>query len=93
MGVFHQDTSCRFHATDPPAHISQQNNIAFQTFHGEIFMQRADNRPFGLGDHGIKRRFWDSAAIHNGNHARAATGLQPLVHAIAKEIGAEASAL
>src|SRR6476661_3925567 len=56
-------------------------------------MERADDRTFRFGDDGIKRSLRDRAAIHNGDHARTTTGLQPLIHAVAIEICAKTATL
>src|SRR5579864_4426675 len=93
MCVFHQNSSRALHTADAPAHVTQEHDVALHALHGEVFMQRAYHRALGLGDHGIKIGLRNRTAIHDGHHAGATAGLQPLVHAVAIEVDAEAAAI
>src|SRR6476646_4014927 len=56
-------------------------------------MQGAYDCAFRFGGDGLEGSLRDRASSHNGDHARAATGLQPLIHSVAIEICAKTATL
>ena len=63
-----------------------------KTFDGEIFVHRADDGAFGLGDYGVERVIGDGAAAGDGGEAAAAASAEAMVHLVAMQIGAVAAA-
>ena len=93
VGILHQHAPGTLDAADAPACVAQQNNVALEALDSEIFVQGAHHHAFRLRHYRIEGSLGNSAAIHDGDHARAAPRLEPIVHTIAIEIRAIASTL
>ena len=93
MGIFDQHAS-RF-AFDPansPRSIAQQHDVAGIALDGKVFVERAHDNSFGLGDHGEQRSLWDGAAAGDRGQPCAASRPQLAIDAIAMDVSAVASA-
>ncbi len=80
------------HAANAPGRISEEENIAAQTFDGEVFVHGADHGAFRLGDDGVERVIRNRAAAGDGGEAAAAASAEAMIDLIAMQVGAVAPA-
>ena len=59
---------------------------------GKVFVERADDDAFRLGDHGEQRSLRNGAAAGDGRQPAAAPRAQLAIHAIAMDVSAVAAA-
>ena len=69
-----------------PRRVAQQENVAGQALDGEIFVDRADERAFGLGDDAVLGRLGNRAAGGDRGQPGAAAGPQPAVDLVAVQV-------
>ena len=51
MSIFDEHASrLAFHASDAPRGVAEQHDVAGIALDGEVFVERADDDAFGLGD-------------------------------------------
>jgi len=49
----HHAAGLAFNSADAPRGVAQQDDVVAIAFHGEVFIERADNGAFGLRNHGV----------------------------------------
>src|SRR6266852_9156099 len=76
-----------------PGGISEQNDVASQTFDCEVFVHRTDGDAFRLRDNGIERILGNCAAARDGSKSRAAPWPQNMVDSVAMQIRSIAAPL
>src|SRR5207244_13203452 len=67
MRVFDQHPA-GFHTPDPPGGVSEQDDIARETLHREVFVHGANQRAFGLGKNRIKRSEEHTSELQSPDH-------------------------
>ena len=92
MRIFHAHAS-GFDAADAPRRGAEQEDVAGQALDREILVERADDRPFRLGDDQVIRVLRNRAARRDGGKPRAAPAAHDAVHLIAMQERAAAAAL
>src|SRR5665213_769047 len=92
VGVFDQDTASGLDALDAPTRVAQENDVAGGTIDREVLVECGDLHVFGLKHDGKEGRVGDGAAVGDGDHARAAAGVQDALHTVAKKVSAVTSA-
>ena len=81
-------------AQDAPRRVAELENVARQRLDREVFVERAEERAFGLEQHAVVEHFGNRAAAHDRRHARAFARAHFLVDRIVvHERGAPAAAL
>src|SRR5581483_308679 len=89
MCVFDNDAaSTALNAANAPGSVTQKHHIAGKAFDGEVLVEGADCRAFGLRYHGVQRSFRDSSAARNCRQAAAAPGAKPSIHLVTMQVGA-----
>ena len=66
-------------AADAPRRRAEQEHVARQALDGEVFVERADDRPVGLGDHEVLRVVGNGAAGRDRGETRAASAAHDAV--------------
>ena len=89
--VFHR-YGAGLHAANAPRSISEEENVAAQAFDGEVFINGADHGAFRLGDHGVHRVIGNCAAAGDRGEAAAAASSEAMIHLVAMQVGAVATA-
>src|SRR2546428_4615734 len=92
MSIFHANTS-GFHAANAPGSRSQQEHITRETLDGEVFVERADNRFFRLGDDEVICILGNGATRCDRGEPRSSSAADNIVDLVAVKKGATAPAL
>src|SRR6185503_19827749 len=67
MRVLDEDTPRNADPTNPPRRVAEQEDVAGHAFDREIFVDGADDRPFGFSDDRVQRRVSNGAAAGDGD--------------------------
>ena len=91
MRIFHKDAA-RLHAADAPGTVSEEHDVAAQTFHGEILVDGANVGAFRLSHHGVKRIVGNRAAARDRRETTSPPRPYSAIHPVAMQIRAVAAA-
>ncbi len=87
MGVFDQHaTGLAFDAANAPGSVTQQHDVARIAFDGEVFVQRANDNAFGLGNHCEQCCLWNRAAAGDGCKAGTPARAEFAIDAIVMQV-------
>src|SRR5580704_8247578 len=89
VGIFNQHPAG--FALDPvnaPGTVAEQHDVAGVAFYRKVFVHGADNNAFWLGDNREQGVLGNGATAGNGRQPRTSTRTQPVIHAIAMQVGA-----
>src|ERR1700730_16410015 len=78
---------------DTPGSVSEQDDVARETFDSEVLVHRADRDAFGLRHNGIERIFRNCAATRDGGEPRSTASAQNVVDTIAMQVSGVAAPL
>ena len=91
LGVFDQHPA-GFHAPNAPGGVSEQDDVARETLHREVFVHGANQHAFGLGKNRIERIVGDRAAAGDSRQPATPARADTPIHAVSVQVGGVTSA-
>ena len=88
LGILHQQASrIALYAADAPGTVPKEEDVSPHALHSKVFIDCPHDRAVRLCHDIVKRTFGNSAAVRNGHQPAAAAATQPVMHAVAVEMG------